>query len=84
MNIEEIEGMLEEVSKKIEENSFALDTLRFFKKIIIILIFALVGTNLAWLIYFSQFETVSEETTEQKIVQEQQDTESSTMSGVIN
>lgn len=34
---------------------------------IIILIVALVGTNLAWLIYESQFETIASDTVEQEV-----------------
>lgn len=34
---------------------------------IIILIVALVGTNIAWLIYESQFETITSDTVEQEV-----------------
>lgn len=34
---------------------------------IIILIVALIGTNLAWLIYESQFETITSDTIEQEV-----------------
>lgn len=34
---------------------------------IIILIVALVGTNLAWLIYENQFETITSDTVEQEV-----------------
>ena len=34
---------------------------------IIILIVALVGTNLVWLIYESQFETITSDTVEQEV-----------------
>ena len=34
---------------------------------IIILIVALIGTNLAWLIYESQFETIASDTVEQEV-----------------
>ncbi len=34
---------------------------------IIILIVALVGTNLAWLIYESQFETITSDSVEQEV-----------------
>lgn len=75
MNIEKIEGKLEEVNKKLEENTLAMEMLKELKKqgqhkfiIIIILIIALIGTNVGWLIYESQFETVTEgETTTQYI-----------------
>ena len=50
-----------------EENSLAMEMLRELKKsaqrkfvIIVILIISLIGTNVGWLIYESQFETMSE------------------------
>jgi hypothetical protein len=49
--------------------------------IIIILLFMLFGSNLAWLIYESQWETVAET---QTIEMEQTDVDSSNQSGVIN
>ena len=74
MNIEKIEGKLEEVNKKLEDNTLAMEMLKELKKqgqhkfiIIIILIIALIGTNVGWLIYESQFETITEETTTQTI-----------------
>lgn len=48
--------------------------------IIIILLVMLFASNLAWLVYESQYETVTDES----IAQEQQDTNNSNMSGVIN
>ena len=47
----------------------------------IILLIALVGSNIAWLIHEGQYETVS---TDESIEQEQTDTQNSSMSGVIN
>lgn len=47
----------------------------------IIELILLVGSNIGWWIYESQFETVTEE---QTITQEQTETENSNMSGVIN
>ena len=74
MNIEKIEGKLDEVSKKLEDNTLAMEMLKELKKqgqhkfiIIIILIIALIGTNVGWLIYESQFETITEETATQTI-----------------
>lgn len=74
MNIEKIEGKLDEVSKKLEDNTLAMEMLKELKKqgqhkfiIIIILIIALIGTNIGWLIYESQYETSTEETTTQTI-----------------
>lgn len=52
-----------------EEKSLAMEMLQELKKankrnfaIIVILLVALVGSNIAWLVYQSQFETVVEET----------------------
>lgn len=71
-----------------EQGTLAMELLHELKKsskrnfiIAIILLIALVVSNVAWLIYESQYETVAEE---QEITQEQTDTENSTMSGVIN
>lgn len=41
--------------------------------IILILVFLLLGTNLAWLHYESQFEEVTETTTTQKVTQDTKD-----------
>ena len=69
-----------------EDNTLALEMLKELKKsgqrkfiIIIILIIALVGTNLGWLYYNSQFETIAEEST-----QETYFTESSEINQTIN
>lgn len=66
-----VEKKLNNVEKKFEENTLALEMLKELKKqgqhkfiIIIILIIALIGTNVGWLIYESQFETITEETTQ--------------------
>lgn len=71
-----------------EQSTLAMELLHELKKsskrnfiIAIILLIALVVSNVTWLIYESQYETVAEE---QEITQEQTDTENSTMSGVIN
>lgn len=65
-----VEQKLDNVQQKFEENTLAMEMLKELKKsgqrkfiIIVILIIALIGTNVGWLIYESQFETV--ETTEQ-------------------
>lgn len=47
----------------------------------IILLVALVGSNVSWLIHEGQYETIS---TDESIEQEQTDTQNSSMSGVIN
>ena len=76
MELSDIERKLNKVDKKLEESSLAFEMLRELKKsgqrkfiIIVILIIALVGTNLAWLIRENSFETVmeTEETTGQYI-----------------
>lgn len=53
-----------------EEKSIAMEMLQEFKKankrnfaIIVILLITLVGSNIAWLVYESRFETVVETTT---------------------
>lgn len=51
--------------------------------IIIILLIMLFATNIGWLIYESQFETVTEDSIE-LIELEQTDVENSNQSGVIN
>ena len=88
--LENIQKSLNEVEQKFEENSLAMEMLRELKKsaqrkflVIVILIIALVGTNIGWLLYESQFETIEDSTT-QTIEQYQENTETSTMSGVIN
>ena len=86
--IEELKGSVENMEKQVHEQSLALEMLSELKKttkrwfvVSIILLIALVGTNVAWLIYESQWE----ETTEtQTIEQHQEDTDNSNMSGVIN
>lgn len=86
--IEELKGSVEIMEKEVKEQTLALEMLSELKKttkrwfvVSIILLIALVGTNVAWLIYESQWE----ETTEtQTIEQYQEDTNNSNMSGVIN
>lgn len=53
-----------------EEKSLAMEMLQELKRankrnfaIIVILLVALVGSNIAWLVYESQYETIVEETT---------------------
>lgn len=65
--LEKIENKIENVERKFDETSLAFEMLKELKKssqrkfiIIVILIIALVGTNLGWLLYESQFETVAE------------------------
>lgn len=86
--IEELKGSVENMEKQVQEQSLALEMLSELKKttkrwfvVSIILLIALVGTNVAWLIYESSFETVTET---QTVEQHQEDTDNSNMSGVIN
>ena len=80
--IEELKGSVENMEKQVHEQSLALEMLSELKKttkrwflVSIILLIALVGTNVAWLIYESSTQTVE---------QHQEDTDNSNMSGVIN
>ena len=86
--IEELKGSVENMEKQVHEQSLALEMLSELKKttkrwfvVSIILLIALVGTNVAWLIYESSFETVTET---QTVEQHQDDTDNSNMSGVID
>lgn len=71
-----------------ENETLATEMLREIKAqtkrwfiISIILLVALVGSNVAWLIHEGQYETIS---TDESIEQKQTDTQNSSMSGVIN
>lgn len=86
--VEELQGSVRKMEKQVHEQTLALELLREVKKsairwfvISIILLIALIGSNIAWLIYESQYETVAET---QTVEQHQEDTENSNMSGVIN
>ena len=86
--IEELKGSVENMKKEVKEETLALEMLSELKKttkrwfvVSIILLIALVGTNVAWLIYESSFETVTET---QTVEQHQEDTDNTNMSGVIN
>lgn len=86
--IEELKGSVENMEKQVHEQSLALEMLSELKKttkrwfvVSIILLIALVGTNVAWLIYESSFKIVTET---QTVEQHQEDTDNSNMSGVIN
>lgn len=66
-NLEKVEEKLDKVQVKVEENTLAMEmlqdkkrTIRYMFIIILILILALVGTNIVWFLYESQFETVQE------------------------
>ena len=69
--IEELKGSVENMEKQVQEQSLALEMLSELKKttkrwfvVSIILLIALVGTNVAWLIYESSFDTVYEDSTQ--------------------
>ena len=87
-DIEELKGSVENMEKQVHEQRLALEMLEKLKKsskrwfvVSIILLIALVGTNVSWIIYESSFETVTET---QTVEQHQEDTDNSNMSGVIN
>ncbi len=70
-----------------EKSSLALEMLKELKHqskrwfiIAIIELIIIIATNTGWLIYESTFETITEES----ITQEQNETENSNMTGVIN
>lgn len=93
--IEELKGSVENMKKEVKEETLALEIFQEMKvenkrknviiKILIALnlcfLIALVGSNVGWLIFESQFETVTEA---QTVEQHQEDTDNSNMSGVIN
>ena len=65
--IEELKESVENMGKEVKEQTLALEMLSELKKttkrwfvVSIILLIALVGTNVAWLIYESSFDTVIE------------------------
>ena len=69
--IEELKGSVENMEKEVKEQTLALEMLSELKKttkrwfvVSIILLIALVGTNVAWLIYESSFDTVYEDRTQ--------------------
>ena len=70
--IEELKGSVENMEKQVHEQSLALEMLAELKKsskrwfvISIILLVALVVSNIGWLLYESTFETVSEDSTQE-------------------
>lgn len=87
-DIEELKGSVENMEKQVHEQSLALEMLTELKKsskrwfvISIVLLIALVISNVGWLIYESSFEIVTET---QTVEQHQEDTDNSNMSRVIN
>ena len=70
--IEELKGSVEIMKEEIKERTLALDILSELKKttkrwfvVSIILLIALVETNISWLIYESQYQTVIEDSTQE-------------------
>lgn len=69
--IEELKGSVENMEKQVQEQSLALEMLSELKKtskrwfvISIILLVALLVSNIGWLLYESTFETVHEDSTQ--------------------
>lgn len=69
--IEELKGSVEIMEKEVREQTLALEMLSELKKttkrwfvVSIVLLIALVISNVAWLIYESQWEYATEETTQ--------------------
>ena len=69
--IEELKGSVKDMEKQVHDQSLALEMLSELKKsskrwfvISIILLVALVFSNIGWLIYESSFETVYEDSTQ--------------------
>lgn len=86
--IEELKGSVKDMERQVHDQSLALEMLSELKKsskrwfvISIVLLIALVISNVGWLIYESQWEEVTET---QTVEQHQEDTDNSNMSGVIN
>lgn len=70
--IEDLKGSVENMEKQVHEQSLALEMLAELKKsskrwfvISIILLVALVVSNIGWLLYESTFETVYEDSTQE-------------------
>lgn len=87
--MEKIEKKINNVQKKFDETTLAMEMLTELKAsakrkfvIIIILVIALIGTNLAWLIRESQFETITED--ELQIMEDIDNSSNSTYSQTIN
>lgn len=71
-DLEELRGSVKDMEKQVHEQSLALEMLSELKKtskrwfaISIVLLIALVVSNISWLIYNSQFETVYEDSTQE-------------------
>lgn len=86
--VQDLKGSLKKMKEEIKQQSLALEMMKELKKsahrwfiISLFLLIALVGTNVAWFIYESSFETLTET---QTVEQYQEDTDNTNMSGVIN
>ena len=86
--IEELKGSIKDMENQVHDQSLAFEILSELKKsskrwfvISIVLLIALVISNVGWLIYESQWEEVTET---QTVEQHQEDTDDFNMSGVIN
>ena len=86
--VQDLKGSLKKMEEEIKQQSLALEMMKELKKsahrwfiISIFLLIALIVTNIAWFIYESSFETVTET---QTVEQHQEDTDNTNMSGVIN
>ena len=70
--IEDLKGSVKDMEKQVHEQSLALEMLSELKKssirwfvISIVLLIALVVSNIGWLLYESTFETVYEDSTQE-------------------
>ena len=86
--VQDLKGSLKKMEEEIKQQSLTLKMMKALKKsahrwfiISIFLLIALIVTNIAWFIYESSFETVTET---QTVEQHQEVTDNTNMSGVIN
>ena len=70
--LNDLKGSIKNMEKQVQEQSFALEMLSELKKstrrwfvISIILLIALIVTNVSWIIYESQFKTIVEDNTQE-------------------
>ena len=87
--LDRVEEKLDTVQHKFEESTLAMEMLKELKRsgtrkfiIIVILIIALIGTNVGWLIYESTFETIVEESTQ--TIDDIEDSDNSIFTQTIN
>lgn len=88
MNLSDIEMKVDNVSKKLEENTFAFEMLKELKVsskrwfiVSVVLLIALVGTNIAWLIYEGTLETAI---TEEQLIEDIDNSNNSQYTQTIN